>query len=440
MEPRPVLLVALLLVSALAGCLDAPGSSEDPGGDDDAAVTTVCQDQPPTGDRGDQTTGTVAATINTTEGDIEIELFHERAPITVANFVQYAQEGFYEGTIVHRVIPDFVIQAGGFTPNVTKKPTRDRIPLERHPELENTRGTLSMARTQRPNSATSQFFVNLADNTDSLGRGAGYAVFGEVVQGMDVVDRIANVSTHEEEGHKNVPEEDIVVRSVEVDPPESDGDPLVRAAAFRDVVRPPTDAPAQVPFQVANDWDAERRVSVEVDGDATDLTIPGVNGTSVTLTPGASALVVATVPAGTNGTAAVVAEAGGVRDRAETDVRPNEGVGNAVSTDKYRRVKVCYTGMLETGAPFGSNDPALDARESLRILPGMGEPAEPLKIWAGDGKPGNSNYTKVITGFRDSLLGLKQGQTNLRRVTPDEGYQDGVDRWFWVGVEGVRSR
>ena len=135
--------------------------------------------------------------MHTNLGDITIEVFEDDAPKSAANFLQYVRDGFYDGTIFHRVIPGFVIQGGGFTEDYQQKKTRDPIVNEADNGLKNDRGTLSMARTSDPNSATSQFFVNLTDNAPlNPSRGnAGYAVFGKVTDGMDVVDKIAATPT-----------------------------------------------------------------------------------------------------------------------------------------------------------------------------------------------------------------------------------------------------
>lgn len=154
--------------------------------------------------------------LSTRLGDIAIELYPDKAPVTVENFLSYVQDGFFEGTIFHRVIPGFVIQGGGMTADMQQKPTRSPIKNEANNGLSNKRGTLAMARTQNPNSATSQFFINLADNTflDSSPRGIGYAVFGEVVEGMEVVDKIAAVPTGRRGMHDDVPLEPIAIESV----------------------------------------------------------------------------------------------------------------------------------------------------------------------------------------------------------------------------------
>lgn len=152
--------------------------------------------------------------ISTSLGDLTIELYPDQAPETVENFLRYTGDGFYDGTIFHRVIPGFVLQGGGFTADMERKPTRDPIQNEADNGLENLRGTLSMARLPDPHSATSQFFVNLADNPhlDHQGGGQwGYAVFGKVVEGMDVIDEIAGVETTTRSGHSDVPAEPVVI-------------------------------------------------------------------------------------------------------------------------------------------------------------------------------------------------------------------------------------
>ena len=151
--------------------------------------------------------------LETSMGTIELELDSKKAPITVANFVEYVQEGNYDGTIFHRVIPGFMIQGGGFTPQGVQKDTKDPIILESDNGLKNNRGTIAMARTSVPDSATCQFFINLIDN-DFLNYGSGndgYAVFGKVVEGMDVVDSIARVNTGDRGQYQDWPLQDVVI-------------------------------------------------------------------------------------------------------------------------------------------------------------------------------------------------------------------------------------
>ena len=159
------------------------------------------------------------ATIETSMGTITVELDDAKAPITVKNFIDYAQAGHYDGTIFHRVIDGFMIQGGGFTKDMNQKETRAPIKNEAANGLKNARGTLAMARTMVVDSATSQFFINLVDNEFLDYRGPdprmfGYAVFGKVTDGMEVVDRIAKVKTGFAGPHQNVPEEPVVIRKV----------------------------------------------------------------------------------------------------------------------------------------------------------------------------------------------------------------------------------
>ena len=158
-------------------------------------------------------------TIVTTHGDIVIELYEEKAPISCDNFKQYANDGHFTDTIFHRVIPNFMIQCGGMKADLASKPTRDPIKNEAQNGEKNTRGTLSMARTGAVDSATSQFFVNLNDNVflDHGDRDYGYAVFGKVVEGMDVVDKIAGVATGNQGGHSDVPLDAVTISDVKLD-------------------------------------------------------------------------------------------------------------------------------------------------------------------------------------------------------------------------------
>ena len=154
--------------------------------------------------------------LSTSEGDITLELDREKAPRTVDNFLQYVKSGHYDGTIFHRVIDNFMIQGGGMQANMTEKPTRAPIPLEARNGLQNLRGTVAMARTMVPDSATAQFFINVRDNpfldAANARDGHGYAVFGKVVAGMDVVDRIKAVPTTSRGPHQNVPATPIIIR------------------------------------------------------------------------------------------------------------------------------------------------------------------------------------------------------------------------------------
>ena len=158
-------------------------------------------------------------TIQTSHGTIEVELYDDKAPVTVDNFLRYVSKGFYDGTIFHRVIPGFMIQGGGFEPGMVNKANSAPIPNEANNGLLNEPGTLAMARTADPHSATSQFFINAADNgflnhTGENPSGWGYAVFAKVTNGMDVVELIEQVATGQSGGHGDVPLEDVMIESI----------------------------------------------------------------------------------------------------------------------------------------------------------------------------------------------------------------------------------
>ncbi len=160
--------------------------------------------------------------LETSMGTIVVRLTPERAPITVRNFLDYVKAGHYNGTVFHRVIPGFMIQGGGFTPDLRQKPTWNPIPLEARGGLSNDRYTIAMARTAFPNSATSQFFINVSDNTflnaDEAADGMGYAVFGYVTKGTEVVDKIADVRTGNRQGMQDVPVETVLIKSARLLP------------------------------------------------------------------------------------------------------------------------------------------------------------------------------------------------------------------------------
>ncbi len=159
--------------------------------------------------------------LTTTLGEIIIQLNTEKAPVSSANFLTYVNEGFYNGTIFHRIIPGFMAQGGGFDTSFNQKAVHAPIKNEANNGLANSRGTIAMARTNDPNSATAQFFINYKDNsflnhTSPTASGWGYAVFGEVIEGMDVVDAMAKQATGNRGGHQDVPKTDIIIEKAEV--------------------------------------------------------------------------------------------------------------------------------------------------------------------------------------------------------------------------------
>jgi peptidyl-prolyl cis-trans isomerase A (cyclophilin A) len=193
----------------VAGFLAAGGPPAAADAPQPADATTAKQPQ-------EKVEGHPVVVIKTSKGELRAELDAEKAPITVKNFLAYADAGFYDGTIFHRVIDGFMIQGGGFSADMEQKPAGAPIKNEADNGLKNRRGTLAMARTSAVDSATAQFFINLTDNDflDHGGRDFGYAVFGHVTEGMDVVDRIAKVQTTRKGPYEGVPAEPVVIESI----------------------------------------------------------------------------------------------------------------------------------------------------------------------------------------------------------------------------------
>jgi len=183
------------------------------------SLATGCQPTTKETDMQAKAAPAARVTFQTTMGVIVVELDYARAPATSANFARYVSEGFYNGVIFHRIIPGYVVQGGGFTAQMVQKSTHEPIPNEAANGLKNLRGTISMARGTNPASATCQFFINLKDNTNLdyvESKNAGYAVFGKVVEGMDVVDAMAAVKTQTVGMHQNVPVEPIIIQSASI--------------------------------------------------------------------------------------------------------------------------------------------------------------------------------------------------------------------------------
>ncbi len=208
-----VLLIAT--VCFFTGCDKQPQENKQPSTKESENTMTKQNSESKPAATGNVTKGAAKVRISTSKGDIVVELNVEKAPITCANFLQYVQDKFYDGTIFHRVIKGFMIQGGGSTADMRQKAVKSPIINEAKNGLKNDRGTIAMARTNDPDSATSQFFINHANNTPlNYGvQGAGYAVFGKVVSGMDVVDAIANVQTRP----GDVPVETVLIKSIRVE-------------------------------------------------------------------------------------------------------------------------------------------------------------------------------------------------------------------------------
>lgn len=219
--PIPRAPAALLLAFFLPAC-GGGGDAVAPESEPAAETTPMETTMPPTDPESDlPTPGPSAVLMRTSAGDLTIELYPNEAPATVRNFLQYVEDGFYDGTIFHRVVRGFVIQGGGFTADMMEKETRAPIENEARNGLMNLRGTLSMARTMDPHSATSQFFINTKDNamldhTSPTTRGWGYAVYGKVISGMETVDRIEASRVVSRGTFNDVPETPIVIESATV--------------------------------------------------------------------------------------------------------------------------------------------------------------------------------------------------------------------------------
>jgi cyclophilin family peptidyl-prolyl cis-trans isomerase len=177
-----------------------------------AIMTGICQGQ-------EDGSASLQVVMETSKGEIVLELYPDKAPLTVTNFLSYADAGFYNGTIFHRVIPGFMVQGGGFTQDMEKKPAKAPIKNEAYNGLKNNRGTIAMARTPNPHSASCQFFINTVDNAflnykDQTTSGWGYAVFGKVIKGMDVVDAISTVKTVTQGNFRDVPQVPVEIKTL----------------------------------------------------------------------------------------------------------------------------------------------------------------------------------------------------------------------------------
>lgn len=226
MKTLSLLTSALILISPFAHAADEPKSESKTEAKSKTKIKTetknaVASDTKKSDAKSEPKGASVNTVVvmETSMGPVEIELNGEKAPISAKNFLRYVDEGFYAGTIFHRVIKDFMIQGGGFTPDMSQKPVHEPIQNEATNGLKNTRGTLAMARTSVVDSATAQFFINTVDNTflnhtSPDPRGYGYAVFGHVTSGMDVVDKIRAVSTTNKSGMGDVPAQTVEIKSI----------------------------------------------------------------------------------------------------------------------------------------------------------------------------------------------------------------------------------
>lgn len=423
---RRLAALALVALIALAGCAekrpDDPHNATPPAGDGDTPA--------PTPGVGKMLAGDYVATIQTTKGTFKVDLWEDKAPVTVANFLQYAEDGHYANTVFHRVIKDFMNQAGGFQAPFdppTEKDTRPGIPTEIWPQSSNKVGTVAMARVgadRGPNkavdSATSQFFVNVKDNTN-LDR--GYTVFGNVVDGMDVVFAINNVQTSTRAGFDDVPVDDVVIQSVTIE-------------------RPTTPAvPSLTPFTSDFGVAPGSRLSValylkNVGGErlaaALSTPTPGVTATFSAqpweLSAGQGQTVIADLAFdGTwkGGDVEIVAKDGDATDTATLRVK---ALPDGPAVGDGSRVRVKYVGLLDNGLVFDTNEGDVPGRGFV-MSAGYRPHTDPLPFTIGAGD--------VIPGFEKAAAGLKVGETRTVRLTSDEGYRDGVDRTFQMTVVSI---
>lgn len=220
---RQILITFFLLTIGLAGCGGTDTQTKSAASGTTIQVANASTSQQSSGDSmsQDSSSGNPRVLIETSKGNITIELDAKNAPISAENFMAYVNDGFYDGTIFHRVIPGFMVQGGGMNPDMSEKQTKAPIQNEANNGLANDRGTLAMARTNMPHSASSQFFINVADNTflnhkGETPQGWGYAVFGKVTEGMDTVDAIVGVKTGSHGMHQDVPAEPVLMNKVSV--------------------------------------------------------------------------------------------------------------------------------------------------------------------------------------------------------------------------------
>lgn len=214
---KRLLLIASLLVFSLTACTKEDTAIEST----DKATTQQTSTENTTQSSGEKMAANPKVKIETTLGDITLELDAQNAPVTVENFISYVNDGFYDGTIFHRVIPNFMVQGGGMNPDMSEKATKASIQNEANNGLKNDRGTVAMARTNEPHSASSQFFINVKDNgflnfSGENMQGWGYAVFGKVVEGIETVDKIEAVETGNKGFHQDVPTESVIMNKVTV--------------------------------------------------------------------------------------------------------------------------------------------------------------------------------------------------------------------------------
>lgn len=452
---------ALLLVAALllAGCASDPPSAD---GNDStptpgratpsappASVTPTGAATPaPTLAPGNATAedagsvepmapGTYKARVETSLGVIVIDLHEDKAPLHVANFLQYAEEGLYDGTVFHRVVKGFVIQGGGFsTPfngEASKRPTEwGPIPTEIWSGNQHIVGSLGMARTNDANSATSQWFINTVRNT---ALDAGYTVFGQVVEGLDVAFAISNVTVGTKAGHQSVPVEDVVIHKVTIESP--DAPPRPNLVSYTPNVGLAAGGVTSIPVLVKNvgggRLEATFAASATAGATARLLRDPGAQSAG----HAGVAIVEISAPASfTAGDLVFEATDGNGTDAIRVTLRKIDATGNAAGPE-HPAVSTYYTGVYDNGVVFDTTRTDLEER-GFTLPSGFREHPAPLKVYVGEGS-GTSEYVPVIPGFASGIVGLRGGETRTVRLTSEEGYQDGYFRVFQMDVASVDS-
>lgn len=381
--------------------------------------------------------GTYTARIETSLGVIVVELHEDKAPLHVANFLQYAEQGLYDGTVFHRVVKGFVIQGGGFSApfngEPSKRPTAwGPIPTEIWTGSQHTVGSLGMARTNDPNSATSQWFINTARNN---ALDAGYTVFGQIVEGLEVALAISNVTVGAKSGHQSVPVEDVIIHKVTVETPRTP--PTPNLVSYTTSVGVAAGGVTSIPVLVKNVGGGrlEATFAASATGDATARLLhdPGAQSAG----HAGVAIVEVTAPASfTGGDLIVEATHGNSSDAIRVTLRKVETSGNAAGPE-HPSVSTYYTGVYDNGVVFDTTRTDLEER-GFTLPSGFREHPAPLKVFVGEGQ-GTSEYVPVIPGFASGIVGLRGGETRTVRLTSAEGYQDGYFRVFQMDVASVDS-
>ncbi|HVL87181.1 MAG TPA: peptidylprolyl isomerase [Candidatus Thermoplasmatota archaeon] len=414
--------LALVAVCALlvSGCLGGkPPGGGGPDGPSDGRVQPM-----PAGD--------YRAVLETSLGNFTIELWEDRAPLAVANFLQYAEDGHYTSTVFHRIVRGFVVQGGGFAApfrgNAMPKPTHGPIPLEIPSGNAHEIGTVGMARTNDPDSGTSQWFVNTARNS---GLDAGYTVFGRVVEGMETVQRIESVAVDPE---TEAPLEDVVIRRVLVQVPSGAGAPqLLAYAPSYGVAR---GGNLTIPLFLKNVGPTRMTAQLSATapaGATVEFPVP-----ARPLSAGQAQVVIASVQAGPGfegGTVEFRAASGDRSSATSVPVAALNVSGPAAGAERPY-VSVHYLGLYDNGVVFDTTATGL-AQRGFPVASRFQEHADPLRVYVGDGRSPNAQYTNVIPGFANGAVGLRQGETRTVRLTPEEGYRDGNFRVFEIRVASL---